>query len=273
MHRRTRMTTVRPGFSLRNLLIFAALPLFAVATILLKIPAQSQQLAATYRQGKLSVTIPYASPREGSGKLTVEVLDPEDHSLGRVERHVEIRKGSGDWQETISFAQPTSFEEILWQRLRYRFEFDDGALSAIEGIESVSQIISRPVVHILADNEYIAGSQAAIRVIVSEANSNAAQTGAVHIDLLVPDHDPQRLFSGNLNRRGTVEASFRFPAGLTGSYQLRFEADTPIGSTDYTLPIKLEDRASILLTTEKPIYQPGQTIHIRALAMDRAAGH
>src|SRR5207249_8485169 len=27
---------------------------------------------------------------------------------------------------------------------------------------------------------------------------------------------------------------------------------------------------SILLTTEKPIYQPGQTIHVRALALDRA---
>ncbi|HET8826724.1 MAG TPA: MG2 domain-containing protein, partial [Terriglobales bacterium] len=34
--------------------------------------------------------------------------------------------------------------------------------------------------------------------------------------------------------------------------------------------VRLEDKASILLTTEKPIYQPGQTIHVRALALDRA---
>ena len=34
--------------------------------------------------------------------------------------------------------------------------------------------------------------------------------------------------------------------------------------------MRLEDKASILLTTEKPIYQPGQTIHVRALALDRA---
>ena len=32
----------------------------------------------------------------------------------------------------------------------------------------------------------------------------------------------------------------------------------------------MQDKASILLTTEKPIYQPGQTIHVRALALDRA---
>ncbi len=47
-------------------------------------------------------------------------------------------------------------------------------------------------------------------------------------------------------------------------------AETPIGSAEYTQRISLADKASILLTTEKPLYQPGQTIHIRALALDRA---
>jgi uncharacterized protein YfaS (alpha-2-macroglobulin family) len=244
-----------------------------MAAFLLKFPVHAQQLAATFRQGRLVVTIPYDSPRQSSGKLTVEVLDPEDRSLGRVEHHVEIRKGAGAWQETISFSQAPSYEEILWQRLHYRFEFDDVSLPAIEGIESVSRIMSRPVLRILGDKEYIAGSQAAIRVIVSDANSNAPLSGVIHIDLLVKDQSPRRLFSGNLSRRGTVEANFHLPAGLNGGYQLQFVADTPIGTTDYTLPIQLQDRASILLTTEKPIYQPGQTMHIRALALDQAAGH
>jgi len=34
--------------------------------------------------------------------------------------------------------------------------------------------------------------------------------------------------------------------------------------------VRLEDKVSILLTTEKPIYQPGQTIHVCALALDRS---
>jgi uncharacterized protein YfaS (alpha-2-macroglobulin family) len=267
------MTTVRLGCSLRDFRIFATILLLAVAALLFNFPPQAQQLAATYRHGNLSVTIPYTSSQKGSGKLTVEILDPEDRSLGRVERNVDIRKGSGTWQQTIAPTQPIPFEDILWQRIRYRFEYDGGAHPAIEGIESVSQIIRRPVVHILGEKEYIAGSQAAIRVIVSEANSNIAQTGSLRIDLLVPDKEARPLFSGNLNGRGTVEAGFRFPAGLTGGYQLRFVVDTPIGSAEYTQPVQLEDKASILLTTEKPIYQPGQTIHVRALAMDRAAGH
>jgi hypothetical protein len=45
----------------------------------------------------------------------------------------------------------------------------------------------------------------------------------------------------------------------------------PIGSTEITERVRIEDKTSILLTTEKPIYQPGQTIHARALALNRAS--
>jgi uncharacterized protein YfaS (alpha-2-macroglobulin family) len=51
---------------------------------------------------------------------------------------------------------------------------------------------------------------------------------------------------------------------------LRYAVDTPIGSTEFMQSVRLEDKVSILLTTEKPIYQPGQTIHVRALALDRS---
>jgi uncharacterized protein YfaS (alpha-2-macroglobulin family) len=95
----------------------------------------------------------------------------------------------------------------------------------------------------------------------------------LRVELLIPNREPLPLFAGNLNRRGTVEASVRFPADLTGNYELRFAVDTPIGSTEYTQPVQLKDKTSILLTTEKPIYQPSQTIHVRALALDRAAGN
>jgi uncharacterized protein YfaS (alpha-2-macroglobulin family) len=78
------------------------------------------------------------------------------------------------------------------------------------------------------------------------------------------------LFSGALNRSGTTEAQFRLPANVTGTHALHYVVDTPIGSTEYTQQIRIEDKASILLTTEKPIYQPGQTIHVRALALERS---
>jgi uncharacterized protein YfaS (alpha-2-macroglobulin family) len=265
------MTTPRNG-SLLSLHCTITVLLLIAAALLSAFPAQAQQLAATYSHGTLSVTIPYNSPQAASGTLVVEILDPEDKAAGHADRAIEIRKGDGFWQQVIAPAKPIPFEDILWHRLHYRFEYDGAKLPAIDGIESISQIIRRPVVHVLGQKNYLAGSRSAIRVVVSDANTGAVQPGTLRIDLLIPYEQPQPIFKGTLNRRGTAEAGFRFPAELTGSYELRFTVDTPIGSAEYTQPVQLEDKASILLTTEKPIYQPSQTIHVRALALDRAAG-
>ena len=108
-------------------------------------------------------------------------------------------------------------------------------------------------------------------MIVTDSNNEViAGRSSVRIEFAAADEKPRVLFAGRLNRRGTTEAQFRFPAGLVGSYQLRYVVDTPIGSTEFTQAVRLEDKVSILLTTEKPIYQPGQTIHVRALALDRS---
>ena len=203
--------------------------------------------------------------------MVAEIIDPEDHVLGRVEHTADIGTGDSSWQQVIKPEKPIPFEDIVWQRLRYRFEYADNQAGAIEGIEPISQILRRPVVHIVGQTEYLAGSHAALRVIVSDANNHdVAEPGTIRIELLLPNKSARLLFSGKINKRGTVDAQFRFPAGLTGSYQLRFIADTPIGSAEYTQPVDLKRKASILLTTEKPIYQPGQTIHARALALNRA---
>src|ERR1700722_7750046 len=227
---------------------------------------------AMFTHGAVSVAIPYHGARPGSGRLSFEIVDPEEHVLGRVERTAQIVKGDGMWQQSIVPAKPIAFEDLVWQRVRYRFEYGDKDIPAIAGVESISRILRRPVVHLIGQTEYLAGSDAAIRVLVSDAGSeNAALSGAVRAELLIPQQRARLLFSGRLNQRGTVAAQFHLPAGLEGKYDIRFIADTPIGSTEYTQPVELKDPALIMLTTEKPIYQPGQSIHVRALALDRAS--
>ena len=54
-------------------------------------------VTATGTGGNLSVSIPYQSVRSGSGVLVTEILDPEDHVLGRMERSVDASQGDGSW--------------------------------------------------------------------------------------------------------------------------------------------------------------------------------
>jgi len=228
-------------------------------------------LVATYAHGVLHVMIPYRGAETGSGQLTVEVLDPEDDVLGRAQRDLKINGRAGRWKEEIRLEKPLALEDLVWHRLRYRFEYDDRKMDALQGEESISQILRRPVMHILGQQCYFAGGQAAVRVIVTDAeNQPIAGRASVQIELLEPDGKPHVLFQGGLNRRGTTEAQFHLPTGLTGAYQLHYVAETAIGTTEFSQNVQLEDKVSILLTTEKPLYQPGQTIHARALALNRA---
>jgi uncharacterized protein YfaS (alpha-2-macroglobulin family) len=227
--------------------------------------------SASYGHGVVDVTIPYDAVDSGAGQLSVEILDPEDQVLGRVDQAVQVDEGTGSWHKQIRLAKPLALDELVWHRVRYRFEYSDHKSAAIEGTESISQILRTPVLHILGQQSYLTGGDAAVRIIVTDSHDAIiAGRSSVQIELLIPEQKSRLLFSGRLNRRGTTEAQFRFPASLVGDYQLRYTVDTPIGSTEFMQSVRLEDKVSILLTTEKPIYQPGQTIHVRALALDRS---
>src|SRR6266446_4022766 len=257
-----------------RLFCIAALLAMACVVVLLVEPFQSadgKTAVVTYSRGVLHVSIPYHAVHAGDGRLTVEVLDPEDNVLGHAETQAAIGQGYGRWQEDMRLDKALRVDDLVWHRVRYRYVYDGGNAAALEGTESISRILRTPVVHILGQQAYLSGGPAAVRVIVTDSkNAVIAGAGTVRIELAVGEQKARVLFIGRLNHRGTAEAQFRFPAGLTGSHQLRYLVDTPIGSTEFTQAVRLEDKVSILLTTEKPIYQPNQTIHVRALALDRS---
>jgi uncharacterized protein YfaS (alpha-2-macroglobulin family) len=257
-------------FSLVFVVVFLAIAWFVTVQPFQASPHLSL-LVATYSQGVLRVTMPYDLAHVGSGRLTIEVLSPEDRVLGHLEQREEITERRGQWHEEIKLDRPLPVDDLVWQRIHYRFDYDDGKTAAFEGTDSISQILHRPVIHILGQKAYLAGGQAGVRVIVTDSKDEViAGHSSVRIELLAGNEKPRELFSGRLNHRGTTEAQFRFPAGLVGNYRLRYVADTPIGSTDFAQDVRLEDKVSVLLTSEKPLYQPGQAIHVRALALDRS---
>jgi uncharacterized protein YfaS (alpha-2-macroglobulin family) len=234
-------------------------------------PRETFSVSAAYVHGALRVSIPYRAPRNGQGSLLVEVLDPEDRPAARTDGHADANAGQGFWNRELVLPKSLPFDELVWHRLRYRFTYANEKAVPIEGVTSISRILRLPVVHVLGQQSYISGSAAAVRLIVNEAdNETPVTSGSVQIELIQPGHKSQVLFTGTLNERATTPVQFHFPPGLVGSYSLRFAIDTSLGPVEHVEEIRLEDKSSILLTTEKPIYQPGQTIHVRALTLDRS---
>jgi hypothetical protein len=254
---------------------FAALFVIATGYVLFSFQTPEAQrsgsVRATYSHGTLYATIPYTALHPGGGQLTAEILDPEDHVLARIDRHVDIEKATGVWQADLKLVKALDTSDLVWHRIHYQFVYRDEKEPAIKSTYSISEILRMPVMHVLGQQAYLTGGAAAVRVIVTDSkNETIAGAASLRIELSPAGQAARILFTGPLNRRGTTEAQFRFPAGLTGTYPLRYAVDTPIGSAEITQQVRLEDKSSILLTTEKPIYQPGQTIHVRALALDRS---
>jgi hypothetical protein len=238
---------------------------------------ESTTISAVYFRNALAFSVPYDAPHSGEAELKLELLSPEDHVLGEVTRHKRLTEGIAVWNARMVLGERMTLDELVWQRMRFTLRYENQTSPDLEEIRSLSEILERPVLRVLGQRSYIAEAPAAMRVIVT--GSSAGETalvikrGTVRIELLDPDHAPKLLFAGELDRRGSVAADFRFPEGLTGSFPVRFSADTPLGHVETTETVQLEDKVSVLLTSEKPIYQPSQTIHLRALALDRADRH
>ena len=243
--------------------------------------AETNAISAIYNHNALSVSVAYKAPHKGEAELKLEVLSPEDGVLGEASDQVHLAAGDAVWNAKVELGEPLPVDELMWNRVRFTLRYKDRREADVEEIRSISEVLVRPVLHILGQRSYIAGAQAAMRVIVERAGRDGAQTaagnGTVRVEMLDSgrrnDGAARLLFAGPIDRRGSAEVEFRFPAGLTGTFPIRFIAETPWGHVETTQTVQLENQVSVLLTSEKPIYQPAQTIHLRALALNRADRH
>jgi len=261
-----------PSRSFFYSLVLAVVVVVALLVVPAFLASNASPGAAKYSHGVLHFAIPYQDANPGAGHLTLEVLGPEEQVLGRVEKDATIRNSSGEWKTEMKLDKAVPLNELVWHRVRYRFVYEGNKFQELSGVESISRILRMPVLHIRGQQSYLSGSQAAVRVVVTDShNEPIPGRASLRIELKTPQQERRTLFSGRLNSRGTAEASIEFPAGIAGNCELHYVVDTSIGSTEFTQSVRLQDKAGILLTTEKPIYQPGQLIHIRALALDRAS--
>ncbi len=239
--------------------------------------AEAKTISAVYFRDALSISVPYEAAHSGETELKLELLSPEDRVLGEVRHRKRVAEGSAMWNARMALREPMTLDELVWQRVRFTLRYNDQPAPDIEEIRSLSEILERPVLRVLGQRSYVAGAAAAMRIIVTGSGTGETaammKRGTVKIELIEPDHDPKLLFAGELDHRGSAAADFHFPEGLTGSFPVRFSADTPLGHVESTETVQLEDKISVLLTSEKPIYQPSQTIHLRALALNRADRH
>lgn len=124
---------------------------------------------------------------------------------------------------------------------------------------------------VYGQRELLAGTEGALRVRLADHHSREALRG-VPVDIELRDHrggEVFRLASFTTDELGTGNPRFRWPDAQDGDYELRVVAR--VRGTDEVIArtVALKRSWKLMLSTDKPLYQPGQTIHIRSLALRR----
>ncbi len=113
-------------------------------------------------------------------------------------------------------------------------------------------------------------SDASLRVVVQEAGDGRPIDGArVKVSLAASDRSgrPVPLFEGRTGEDGTLPVRFHVPADAPSEAKLVVETQSDRGRDRMERSVTIEREYRLLLTTDKPLYQPGQTIHMRAVAL------
>jgi hypothetical protein len=145
-----------------------------------------------------------------------------------------------------------------------------GLIGLLVYYERLPETLSQHETLVLGQSSLVPGSTAAMRIVVRDSR-DAAPLPDAEVEVRMRPADGGRakvLFKGTTDASGNVDVAFAVPEDVDPNQTLIVETKSSLGSDTLEQAVTVERDYRILLTTDKPLYQPGQIIHIRALALN-----
>ncbi|MBV8860038.1 MAG: carboxypeptidase regulatory-like domain-containing protein [Acidobacteria bacterium] len=233
------------------------------------------------------VEVENGTGRDLPARLRVELVDPHDKVRAAAATDVRLRRGPNALDVALEFhyAELSDAErkEFPWYRLRYSVaptSATTDAPPALEGVASLSEVapdlfelsvISAPAAR--PGSHYMARARTA-----NPVNARPLKGVAVEAKMTFEEKGDKKTAlkaSGTTDGEGFVTLDFELPRGLHPSddeAELEVTARRGVLVEQAEAEVSVEEKPRVLLTTDKPLYQPGQTVHMRALVFDQS-GH
>ncbi|MEQ1643540.1 MAG: MG2 domain-containing protein, partial [Pyrinomonadaceae bacterium] len=245
---------------------------FFSATAQTMIESESRAVFAE-TTAELSLVIE-SKEKRNEQRLQTEFLAPDGKIIASSAQDLRIDVGKKTYKIRIPIGSLMSEagENISWYRMRYR-------LANSEGIVSVSELLSDDFeLRASAFARVVPGESMMVRVralnpFTEKAVKDVIVNVAVEIDL-TSDSDDDKLklqATSRTNGNGIATLEFKIPEGVKpdgdGEIKITGQKNGVVRKIDEDLDDQTL-RGSVYLTTDKPLYQPGQTFNIRALYFD-----
>lgn len=143
----------------------------------------------------------------------------------------------------------------------------DTAAGELRGKRSLYAALGTIEVHVRGATDVPEGGAAKLRIIARDPISRAPHAGAeVSAALIVEDLNPQAIGGGRTNDQGELDLELALPSG-TDAGDVRIEVRHVESLAWTTTRLRTVRDEKIALSFDKTIYKPGQTVHLRTLAL------
>lgn len=225
-----------------------------------KLSINKAKIRAVIKETHIEITLPviYSAPESADYEVTASIEDLQGKAFGSSSMALELTQNTREVSLIVNAR--VDREKLPVYVLHYTFAKED---QKIEGKKSLFYAVRQIETQLLMQRQFYANSQAAVRVIVKDPSLKQAIAGA-NVTFSLADTE---LFQGKTDEQGTLDAQFTLPQDVTGDQQLTVAVSIDDATDIIRQPIHIKDVYKILLTTDKPLYQPGQLIHIRSLTL------
>lgn len=259
------MNTLRSLRYITTLILIGCFAPIASATVTL----DREAIQVERGEDSLVIQLPFVQDAEERimDDLTVTLMKADAYApLAKLRKKVVLLNGRHVEEAALPIAPDAppleqcilrvDFGERIWLK-RFTPPLEDGVELMVTG-----------------QREWLAESQAVLRVFATSSTNGRAIGGALVRLFLQPSdgREPVLLVEALSDENGEAALVFTPRDSDAGEHGIRIVVEAPQGVNEITTQAIIRRAAKIFLTTDKPVYQPNQVIHIRALAAHAASG-
>ncbi|MFL6212066.1 MAG: MG2 domain-containing protein [Pyrinomonadaceae bacterium] len=251
----------------------------------LSVNETATQILFADAQTRILLAVENNSGQTINARLRLELIAPDDRVRAMAMRAEQIKPGASALTVPLAPALLNTLTEderklLMWYRLRYQITEATNRADApvlTEGIVSVSRLRAPDIfeLHVAAPRNAREGQPLRARVralhpLTAQPATGVRVAGAFTFDGADGD-DVVLKAAGLTDADGYALLDFSVPRAVDDDEgELKITARRGDFAQAAESDIEFAHRAQILITTDKPLYQPGQTLHVRALVFDPA---
>lgn len=222
---------------------------------------ESTYAFASGDQLNVAVQLGIKPGQELSGNLQIDLIDAKGKVVKSANRNIAQKEPAAFHR--FEFTMKADQRQDLTVRTIFLAKQNDRPLAAI-------LLAKAHETALVAGKDYFTGSRTALRVQVQAIRSISEAMplpgSSVTVQLRTKDK-VHTLYEGKTDAKGEAVAQFTLPTLPAGNYSLEVTTESALGKETLKNNVMIRDDAKILLITDKPVYQPGQLMHLRALVL------